>query len=133
MGAKLQAWYTPRYIKNWQRLFLCALPPESGQWFKGRFGRPAVRGRRSGFGVEQPLEGQLPSAGDSQAMVAEDLGGVFILRSPAATTFQPKLAALKPASIQEVTSRTLARHTDKNGEQRGHGRPKTRNREGCRS
>ena len=39
MGAKLQAWYTPRYIKNWQRLFLCALPPESGQWFKGRFGR----------------------------------------------------------------------------------------------
>lgn len=32
-----------------------------------------------------------------------------------------------------LTSRTLARHTDKNGEQRGRKGPKTRKCEGCRS
>ncbi|QLQ26424.1 MAG: hypothetical protein HZT41_17700 [Dechloromonas sp.] len=43
-------------------------------------------------------------------MAAEDdLGGNFILRSPVVTTFQAQPTAPKPASIQEVTSRTLAR------------------------
>ena len=43
---------------------------------------------------------------------------------------QPQPSARKPAWLRGVASRALARHTDNNGEQRGHEGQKTRKREG---
>jgi len=50
----------------------------------------------------------------------------FMLRSPEVTTLQPQPTASKPAPLQEVASRALARLPDKNGEQRGREGPETR-------
>jgi len=117
-----------------QRQLTARLLTDSEASANGSSGREPGIDYPAGFRVEQPLECPLPSAGNSQGqfprkMIWRD----FMLRSPEATNLQPQPTASKPAPIQELASRTLARPPDKNEEQRGLGGPKARQCGGCRS
>ena len=78
--------------------------PDLHQWFveqarryRVRIGRWAARVRRW-----QPI-----------ATALRMIRCNFLFRSPAATTFQPQPTVRKPSWLRGLTSRTLARHTDK--------------------
>lgn len=94
------------------------MPPEFRIRLKVRSGRRPELGRLAAFRCRAALERHAERK-DCRTLPQRTTWRNFIFRSPKVTSLQPQPIALKPASIQEVASRTLARRVDKSEKQRG--------------